>query len=183
MPRLLFYLTTMFRMPNSEYKPANIAEKLYLVPVRVFLGKKYFFLYFRFWRHGNSQSQNVSQKGRIRKLLLFWFSCNWLIRRNFLSCAKYVSVNWCCGGKSTDSVTENDGASIGGSKGSGGGRQGRAPPRDPNSFIFKRFLAKICKITGLAHPLWELAPPSGKNLDPPLSISTLASCLCSNFFI
>ena len=45
---------------------------------------------------------------------------------------------------------------IGGSK---GGRQGRAPPRGPNSFIFMQFLAKNWKIIAL---LGVGAPP-GEN--------------------
>ena len=40
------------------------------------------------------------------------------------------------------------------------GRQGRSPtPGHPNSFIFMQFSAKTIGY----HPLWELAPPSGKS--------------------
>ena len=34
----------------------------------------------------------------------------------------------------------------------------------PNSFIFMEFSAKNLQSNRLVHPLWELAPPSGKSL-------------------
>ena len=43
-------------------------------------------------------------------------------------------------------------ATIGGSK---GGRQGRMPPRGPNSFIFMQFSAKIIAILGVGAPPGE----------------------------
>ena len=39
------------------------------------------------------------------------------------------------------------------------GRQRLPPPEGPNTFIFRQFSAK----KGLAHPLWELAPPPQEN--------------------
>ena len=36
------------------------------------------------------------------------------------------------------------------------GRQGRAPPLGPISFIFMQVLGKFWPINRLAHPLWEI---------------------------
>ena len=48
---------------------------------------------------------------------------------------------------------------------SGGSKGGLGtPPGGPNSFIFMQFSAKT-----LADPLWELAQPLRKILDPPLN--------------
>ena len=44
----------------------------------------------------------------------------------------------------------------------GGERQGCAP-RGPNCFIFRQFLAKNLQNNRLIHPIWELAPTSGKS--------------------
>ena len=51
------------------------------------------------------------------------------------------------------------------SGGSKGGCQGRAPPWGPKFFHFHAVFGQKNRF---AHPLWELAPPLGKILDPPL---------------
>ena len=68
-------------------------------------------------------------------------------------------------GEATCYICKSAAVHIGGSK--GGGRQGRAPPGGPNSFIFMQFSAKIInKHTHFGS--WRPSPPLGKILDPPL---------------
>ena len=46
----------------------------------------------------------------------------------------------------------------------GRGARDARPPWGPNPFIFMQFSAKKLQNNRLAHPLWELAPISGKSL-------------------
>ena len=55
---------------------------------------------------------------------------------------------------------------IGGSK---GGRQWCTPPRGPNLVIVMPFWAKNLQNNSLSHPLWVLATPFRKILDPSLN--------------
>ena len=71
--------------------------------------------------------------------------------RNFLACKP---GGWECKGRPWPLLKHNTNTNSGGSK---GGRQGRALPHGPNSFIFMQFLAKKLKNNRLAHPPLELA--------------------------
>ena len=68
----------------------------------------------------------------------WWHPCSW-VSKNDLDIGRWGGVGGC-----------------------GWGARDARPP-SPNSFIFMQFSAKNLQNNRLAHPLWELSPPSGKS--------------------